>query len=129
MTLIRNVDHIKQPIDFTGLQNGKLHPTDIDAVLEFDNEAVIFMELKDVKSSGIPVGQRLLLERLVDSWHTSKSIAMNIVHNQLGSEPIHIHLCDVVAYYMNGKWYDSNINVKDALNKLGKHWEIKKLKF
>ena len=129
MTLIRNVDHIKQPIDFTGLQNGKLHPTDIDAVLEFNNEAIIFMELKDVKSSGIPVGQRLLLERLVDSWHTPKSIAMKVIHNQLGSEPIQLHLCSVTAYYMNGNWHESKINVKDSLNKLGQYWDIKKLKF
>ena len=129
MTLIRNVDHIKQPIDFTGLQNGKLHPSDIDAVLEFNNEAIIFMELKDVKSSGIPTGQRLLLERLVDSWHTSKAIAMHIVHNQLGSDPIHLHLCDVMSYYMDGEWYNTHKNVKDALNSLGNYWNIQKLKF
>ena len=129
MTLIRNVDHIKQPIDFTGLQNGKLHPTDIDAVLEFNNEAIIFMELKDVKSSGIPTGQRLLLERLVDSWHTPKAIAMYIVHNQLGSAPIQLHLCNVKCYYMKGAWHDTDKNVKDALNSLGIFWDITKLKF
>ena len=37
--LIKNRKRIKQVIDFTGIQNGKLHPSDIDAVLEFDNEA------------------------------------------------------------------------------------------
>ena len=47
MTLIKNVNHIKQAIDFTGLQNDKIHPSDIDAVLEFDNEALILMELKN----------------------------------------------------------------------------------
>jgi len=35
--LIRNRKRVKQVIDFTGVQNGKMHPSDIDAVLEFDN--------------------------------------------------------------------------------------------
>ena len=38
LSLIRNRKLIKQVIDFTGLQNGKMHPSDIDAVLEYDNE-------------------------------------------------------------------------------------------
>jgi hypothetical protein len=33
MTLIRNSKQIKQGVDFTGVQNGPIHPTDIDAVL------------------------------------------------------------------------------------------------
>ena len=36
MTLIRRPNQIKQGIDFTGVQNGPIHPTDIDAVLELD---------------------------------------------------------------------------------------------
>ena len=46
MTLIRRPNQIKQGIDFTGVQNGPIHPTDIDAVLEFDNEALILIEIK-----------------------------------------------------------------------------------
>ena len=38
MSLIRNSKQVRQTIDFTGVQSGKIHPTDIDAVLEFDNE-------------------------------------------------------------------------------------------
>ena len=44
--LIRNRNKVKQVIDFTGVQNGKLHPSDIDAVLEFDNEVLILNYLK-----------------------------------------------------------------------------------
>ena len=57
--LIRNRKRVKQVIDFTGIQNGKLHPSDIDAVLEFDNEVLILIEVK-YKFNKIPMGQRLL---------------------------------------------------------------------
>ena len=64
MSLIRNSNQTKQGLDFTGIQNGKIHPSDIDAVLEFDNEALILMEVKRT-GNAIPTGQRLLLERYV----------------------------------------------------------------
>ena len=44
--LIRDSNKAKQGIDFYGLENGPMHPSDIDAVLEYDNNAVIFIELK-----------------------------------------------------------------------------------
>jgi len=71
MTLIRNSNQVKQTIDFSGIQNGKIHPSDIDAVLEFNNEALILMEVKR-EGNDMPIGQRLLLERICDSWHTEK---------------------------------------------------------
>ena len=129
MTLIKNVNHIKQAIDFTGLQNDKIHPSDIDAVLEFNNEALILMELKNHNSKGIPTGQRLILERIVDSWHSVKATALKIEHNQLGNKPIDLSKCAVTSYYMNGVWIDTDIMVKDALNSLGYFWKISKLKF
>ena len=46
LTLINNYKQIKQVVDFTGIQNGLIHPTDIDAVLEFDNDVLIIIELK-----------------------------------------------------------------------------------
>jgi hypothetical protein len=46
--LIRDSNRIKQTIDFSGLQNGKMHPSDIDAVLEYNNQAIIFIELKKI---------------------------------------------------------------------------------
>ena len=46
MTLIRNANKVIQAIDFTGVQNGSIHPSDIDAVFEFDNELLILMEVK-----------------------------------------------------------------------------------
>ena len=71
MTLINNHKQIKQVVDFTGLQNGLIHPTDIDAVLEFDNDILIIIELK-YKNAEIPTGQRLVLERICNSLQKSQ---------------------------------------------------------
>ena len=75
MSLIRNRNQTRQAIDFSGIQNGKIHPTDIDGVLEFDNEVLILFEVKRFKND-IPIGQRLVLERICDSWKTKKSIVL-----------------------------------------------------
>ena len=80
MSLIRNSNQTKQGLDFTGVENGKIHPTDIDAVLEFDNQALILMEVKRIHNE-IPTGQRLVLERICDSWHTDKSVVLFVTHN------------------------------------------------
>ena len=126
--LIRNSIQAKQGIDFYGLQNGLMHPSDIDAVLEFDNEAIIFIELKKLNNH-IPTGQRLLLERLTDSWHTKKAITLKAIHNFAGDDDIPLHICRVEKFYHKGKWTDFNENLKVFLNKLGKKWKINKLKF
>ena len=130
MTLIRNSNQAKQGLDFTGVQNGKIHPTDIDAVLEFDNEALILMEVKKINNL-LKIGQRLVLERICDSWHTDKSIVLFITHNYKNDcVDIPLSQCNVAQYYCNGKW---NTLIKDnklidVLNKLGIKWKINKLK-
>jgi hypothetical protein len=129
-SLIRNRNLVKQVLDFTGLQNGKMHPSDIDAVLEYDNDALILMEVKR-KGRKIPTGQRLLLERLNDSWHNQdKAIVLKVVH-QFDDEnmKIPIEQCSVEMCYYKGAWNRKEGNLKDILNKLGEAWEVKKLRF
>mgnify|MGYP003635906491 FL=1 len=130
MTIIRNDKQIKQGIDFTGVQNGNIHPTDIDAVLEFNNEALILIEAKRVGNE-ISTGQRLVLERICDSWHTRKSIALFVTHTiEDTSELIRLDECKVYKYYHNHKWHSSvdNTDFKTILNNIGKSWDIEKLK-
>ena len=76
-SLIRNSKEVRKTIDFTGVQNGLMHPSDIDAVLEFDNDILILMEVKK-QGIEIPVGQKLLLERLSQSWHTPRSVVLKV---------------------------------------------------
>lgn len=130
MTLIRNANQIKQAIDFTGIKNGLIHPTDIDAVLEFDNEAIIFIEVKR-KGNTLPIGQRLLLERLTKNWKTKKAIALFLTHTNYNSnELIDLKNCELNKYYRNGKWETpkKEYTLAEILNKLGVAWNIKKLK-
>ena len=104
MSLIRNINQTKQALDFTGIQNGKIHPTDIDAVLEFDDEVLILIEVKRFNND-IPTGQRLVLERICDSWKTKKSIVLLVnvnVPNDIDSIPMVNGF--VTKYYINSKW-------------------------
>lgn len=136
MSLIRDLNKMSQVIDFTGLSNGVIHPTDIDVVLEFDDEFLILMELK-TKGSRIPTGQRLVLERMVDSWNNpcgKKAIALYVTHNfKNPSNPILLESCSVDGYYKGGGvWVKSKekkiITVKEFLSYLSKHWKVDKLK-
>jgi len=130
MSLIRNRNQTKQAIDFSGIQNGKIHPTDIDGVLEFDNEVLILFEVKRFNND-IPIGQRLVLERICDSWKTKKSIVL-FVNVNIKNDIDYIPLKDgyVTKYYINGKWSGLNTDNKitNVLNRLGNKWNINKLK-
>lgn len=129
-SLIRNSNQTKQGLDFTGIQNGKIHPSDIDAVLEFDNQALILMEVKRT-GNPIPVGQRLLLERLCDSWHTKKSIVLYVTHDYMDeTRDIPLTNCVVGGCYYGKKWMKvDNEPLRIVLNKLGFNWNIDKLIF
>ena len=129
MSLIRNSNQVKQAIDFSGLQNGKIHPSDIDAVLEFDNEVLILIEVKRINNE-IPTGQRLLLERICDSWHTDKSIVLKVTHDfKIDESDIPLKLCNVEQVYFDGRWIHKESKLLDALHNIGRNWNITKLNF
>ena len=130
MSLIRNSKQVKQTIDFTGVESGKIHPTDIDVVLEFNNEVLILMEVKR-KGNKIPIGQRLVLERIADSWHTDKSVVLYVTHNFKNDEKdIPLSECNVDSIYINKEWKDAKqeISLKDTLRAFSKKWNIDKFK-
>jgi hypothetical protein len=131
MSLIRNRDQVKQVIDFTGVQNGKLHPSDIDFVLEFNNEVLILGEVKR-KYNRIPMGQKLILERIVDRWG-EKGIAIKVEHEfDDDSQNIPLEGCLVTAWYeANQGWHylKTPHNFIEFINNLGEKWECKKCKF
>ena len=129
-SLIKNRNRVKQVIDFTGLQNGKIHPSDIDAVFEFDNEVLIIMEVK-YRNTKIPLGQKILLERIRDSWRTKKSIVLKVEHDFKDEHKnIPIESCFVTAVYV-GHWVykEEKEPLVDYLNYLGDSWNCKKCKF
>lgn len=130
MSLIRNSKQVKQAIDFSGIESGKIHPTDIDVVLEFDNEVLILMEVKR-KGNEIPVGQRLVLERIANSWHTDKVVVLFVTHNfKNDDKDIPLKECNVDSVYWKGNWKPSKrqISLTDTLKGFSNLWNIKKLK-
>ena len=130
MSLIRNTKQVRQTIDFTGIESGKIHPTDIDVVLEFDNEVLILMEVKR-KGNLIPIGQRLVLERIANSWHTNKVVVLYVTHNfKNDNKDIPLSECNVDSIYINKEWKDAKqeINLKNTLKGFSEKWNIKKFK-
>ena len=130
MSLIRNSKQVRQSIDFTGVENSKIHPTDIDFVLEFDNDILILGEVKK-KGVKIPLGQRLVLQRIVDKWG-DKAIALKVVHSHNDDNTdIPLKDCFVDSYYVNYKWYklQKKHSLVDFVNRIGKKWDNNKCKF
>tara|TARA_R110000765_G_scaffold408994_1_gene507016 strand:+ start:375 stop:770 length:396 start_codon:yes stop_codon:yes gene_type:complete len=130
MSLIRNSNQVKQTIDFTGIESGKIHPTDIDVVLEFDNEVLILMEVKR-KGNKIPIGQRLVLERIANSWHTDKVVVLYVTHNfKNDNKDIPLKECNVESIYLGRVWKESKreISLVDTIKGFSKLWDINKLK-
>ena len=130
-SLIRNSKLVRQTVDFSGVKNGSMHPTDIDAVLEFNNEILILIEVKR-RNIPIPLGQKILLERLCDSWHTDKGIVLKVEHSHYDDNTdIPLDSCYVTRLYRNGKWSNAKEKVKliPFLNNLGLLWECEKCKF
>ena len=124
MGLLNNSNLAKQGIDFSGLQWGKIHPSDVDLVLEIKNEVLILGEFK-YKGSEIPTGQRLMLERLCNSWHTGKSFII-FAHHEHDDETTNIPLlkCEVYKLYYQGKWYNRSGSVKDKVEDILKYFKI-----
>jgi len=134
-SLINNSDRVKQAIDFTGVQNGKIHPSDIDAVFEFDNKYLVLMEVK-YKDAPIPTGQRLLLERMADAWCANlgkKAAILKVSHSfKDDKKDVPLDKCEVTYVWdMVGKWkqLDKPIPLVETLNRLGEYWKCNKCKF
>ena len=133
-SLIKNSDRVRQVLDFTGVQNGKMHPSDIDAVLEFDNKYLILMEVK-YDDSYIPVGQRMLLERLAEAWVAAgkDAVILKVSHHfEDDKKDIPLEKCEVTYIWDRvKKWkqLDKSVNLITVINKLGEFWKCKKCKF
>jgi hypothetical protein len=135
--LINNHDHIKKPVDYIGLKNGSVHPTDIDLLLEFDKKFLILGEIK-ARGADIPTGQRLVIERLCDVWDEGdgrKSVGVSLCFTRPENNVIIAADCIVKSVYYggNGSWYDYDLennpmNFMEFLNRLSHRWDIQKLK-
>jgi hypothetical protein len=127
---IENRERARKIIDFTGLQYGKITPTDIDGMIDFGNNIFVFIELKYSKAE-MPFGQKLAIERLVDCCMSAgkKSIAILAKHDiENPNNDIKCSDCDVVKYYYKGQWIAPALpyNVKNMIDKFSERMDTKK---
>jgi len=126
--MIKHEKRIKQVLNFKGVGNQKIHPSDIDAILEFDNKYLIIFEVK-LKGVQVPYGQKLLFERIADCWQKTNGEAFIVYceHQTNTSEIVNMANTTVKKVYNNKKNFVRNQNIREFLMTLAKHYNIKKL--
>ena len=126
--MIKHEKRFKQKVSFKGVGNSKIHPSDIDAVLEFDNKYLIIFEVK-LKGVPVPLGQELLFKRIVDCWQKTNGDAFLVYcqHETETDEIVNMENTTVIGAYHKSKKFKRNENIKDFLVKLADKYRIKKL--
>jgi len=113
--VIRNREYANQVKDYSGLRYGNITPTDLDGMIDFQNLAFVFIELKFANAE-LPYGQRLALERLTDDIESTGKAAITIVaeHNTSRDKDIDVAHCKVVEARIQGEWksFPDNFNVR-----------------
>lgn len=116
-------ERAKQLRDFSGLQFGKITPTDIDGLIEYHNKCYVIIETKYVTAE-IPFGQMLALQRLCDDLQKAKPTLLIIArHHTEVDKDIDFAKCDIEKYRYRAKWGTVETNVKDLVEKFFKKIE------
>lgn len=118
---IRNQKAFRQAVLFKGIDFNNMRPTDIDLVMEVKDKLWILIEMKHVDNSGLPVGQRLLMERFYDNLSKTKTVLCAVaVHDHDLDEDIDAANCLIHKYYRDGKWHlvKKPLKVVDAIEAL-----------
>ena len=76
--LIQNPYRASQVLDYAGMLEAPLSPTDIDGLIEWHNRAYIIIEVKHGHAQ-MRKGQRLALERMVKDFNKAGKSAVAIV--------------------------------------------------
>ena len=102
---INNRDRAKQLRDFSGLQFGSITPTDIDGLIEYQNKAYVFFELKYGEAE-MPTGQRLAFERTTDDLENKKPTLFLIATHNVSdcNKDIDTANASVTEYRLKGEW-------------------------
>jgi hypothetical protein len=103
---IKHHDRALQLRDYSGLNYGKITPSDIDGILEFSDRLFVLMEFK---SFGAPfeLGQRLCFERLVHAiaYSKRKAVALLAEHDTAIGEEIDCAKAIVKEFFEGGQWH------------------------
>tara|TARA_R110000824_G_scaffold222606_1_gene410305 strand:- start:12069 stop:12470 length:402 start_codon:yes stop_codon:yes gene_type:complete len=126
---IKYENRFKQSIIFDGLQDGLVSPTDIDFCFEVGNKFLLIGDCKK-GDAPFPTGQRLVIERIVDSWRLLKRTSVGVIatHNTSTEQSVVLANTVVTKFYYNGKWYESFDVFSDFVRKIANRFDIEKLK-
>lgn len=123
--VIRNPEQAKRINDFSGLRFGKITPTDIDGLIDFQDKAYVLIETK-YTGGHMPFGQRLAIERLIDIIEETgrRSLALVAEYKNNDGE-IDCAKAVVVEYRMKHVWRIPRVplNVRDAIDRFLKEVE------
>lgn len=112
-----------QARDFTGLIYGKITPTDVDGLIEYQNKGYVFIEAK-FGDAEMPYGQRLALERLCDDLQKVKPTLLILAkHNNAVNEEIDFAKCIVDGYRYKNEWHKMKVTVKELIDRFIKRLE------
>lgn len=102
-------DRARQIVDFSGLRYGKITPTDLDGLIEFQNKAFILYEYK-YQNADMPPGQKLALTRLIDCLNLSKPSVLFLCRHEIADCESDIPGARIIVAkrYYRGKWRDGD---------------------
>lgn len=127
--MIKYEKRIRQVVDFSEVGNHRIHPSDIDAIFEFDNKYLIIFELKK-KGVKVPIGQKLLFERIADSWEKTNGPCWVVYceHDTKAEEIVSMINCDTISIYRDSKTYEYKQSIRAFLIGVAEKYNIEKLK-
>lgn len=119
---VHHPEFFRRHVLFTGLKYGNITPTDFDLVLEFKDKAWVVGEFKHKNANGVPLGQRIALERAVDDWQNNGKTSVAIIaEHDSDAEPIAAD-CKIIEFRWLGKWMKptKDMTVKEFIDRFYK---------
>lgn len=119
--LYNNEQYAKQLISFDNMKYGKIYPSDVDAFIEYRDKLYILIELK-YKNATLPIGQKLMIERLIDRLNETDCLAVAFVcsHETKYDTNIDLASCKIEKIRWNKKWINDTHfkNIKEGVDYL-----------
>lgn len=98
------------------VQYGKITPTDIDGLIEYQNKAYILLEAKS-GDAPTPYGQKLALERMCDDLQKIKPTLLIFVHHDTPvNQAIDFARCQVGQFRYKGQYRQFEKSVKQLID-------------
>ena len=121
---IRSRTRARQIIDFRGLEYGTIKPTDIDALIEYNNQAYVIVETK-LGDTELPDGQQLALERLTRDLSRQGKPTITIIaeHNITDPEQDIILADTMVRSYKHNQnpWHRCTLTTRQLIDNFLEH--------